>query len=78
MHDQGIIHRDLKHNNIFVSDNGPFPKIKIGDLGSSCLIKDINKVTAKVGTLNFMAPEAHREEVGDGKQDVWSLGIILH
>ena len=40
MHRLGIYHRDLKLLNIFVTDTSDYPKVKIGDLGLACLLKE--------------------------------------
>ena len=38
VHDNNIVHRDIKHLNVFISDSGPQPKVRIGDFGLACLI----------------------------------------
>lgn len=75
-HKNGIIHRDIKLSNIFVSKDGVF---KIGDFGVS---KNINNATmAKTikGTPNYIAPEVYiGKSKYDSSVDNYSLGILLY
>ena len=57
MHKQGIVHRDLKHTNIFVRDLKEMPEIKIGDFGLACKLENDECIQNKAGTMGFMAPE---------------------
>jgi WNK lysine deficient protein kinase len=56
MHDKGVIHRDLKCDNIFIE--GTTGEVKIGDLGLATMLKQGGQNKASViGTPEFMAPE---------------------
>ena len=59
MHEKGIVHRDLKHLNIFVSGSTANPKIRIGDFGLACKLspKENYSIKKQAGTLGYMAPE---------------------
>lgn len=69
--DMGVIHRDLKCNNIFI--NGNKGEVKIGDLGLSIVSRAANTV---IGTPEFMAPEMYNEHYTNAV-DVWSFGLCL-
>jgi len=75
-HNNGIIHRDIKDDNIFVSAEG---KYKIGDFGISKVLKDSSKAESIKGTPNFLAPEIYLGKEGYTKSvDLYSLGIVLY
>lgn len=75
-HDRGVIHRDIKDDNIFVSDKGEY---KIGDFGVSKVLKDSSKAESLKGTPNFLAPEVYLGKEGYTKSvDLYSLGIVLY
>ena len=77
IHEAGIVHRDLKHLNIFLSDTTESPKVKIGDFGLACKLRHDECIKKVAGTIGFMAPEVVKDEPSDFKSDVWSLGVIL-
>ena len=75
-HDNGVIHRDVKDDNIFVSDGGEY---KIGDFGISKMLKDSSKAESLKGTPNFLAPEVFLGKESYTKSvDLYSLGIVLY
>lgn len=74
LHKNNIIHRDIKPSNILITDNG---KIKLGDVGVACYIKNGEKRKSFAGTLRFVAPEMLSEEGYNEKIDIWALGMIL-
>ena len=78
MHSHNIVHRDLKHLNIFLSDYGPTPKVRIGDFGMAAYLKNDQCIKKVAGTIGFMAPEVVLNQHSDFKADIWSLGIILY
>lgn len=71
---RSIIHRDIKPNNIFVSENGLF---KLGDFGVSRTMERTSRGT-KTGTPDYMAPEVYRGESYNSSVDLYSLGIVLY
>uniref|UniRef100_A0A3B1JC95 non-specific serine/threonine protein kinase n=1 Tax=Astyanax mexicanus TaxID=7994 RepID=A0A3B1JC95_ASTMX len=74
MHEQDIVHRDLKCDNILVTADG---NVKIADFGLSRVTKGL--CNSMVGTLWYVSPEVIREKKYDAKKsDVWSLGIVLY
>lgn len=70
----GIIHRDIKPQNIFVSKNGDY---KLGDFG---IAKTIEKTSGgtKIGTYKYMAPEIYNNQPYNLTADIYSLGLVLH
>ena len=78
IHKAGICHRDIKHLNIFISNSGASPVVKIGDFGHSARLNTNEAIKKLAGTIGFMAPEVVLDEPSDFKSDVWSLGIILY
>eukprot|EP00806_Schmidingerella_arcuata_P000006 Macronucleus_1002.p1 GENE.Macronucleus_1002~~Macronucleus_1002.p1 ORF type:complete len:302 (+),score=87.86 Macronucleus_1002:1-906(+) len=78
MHEQGLMHRDLKLLNIFMCDDTDMPRVKIGDLGLTVRLQPGEGLIKRAGTVAFMAPEVVLEEPCDFKSDIYSLGIILY
>ena len=74
MHEQNIIHRDIKSENI-MSSNGVY---KLVDLGFAKLLpfQDIKNTT--LGTMTTMAPEVLKKEKYGLKADIWSIGVIFY
>ena len=52
-----IVHRDIKHKNIFLSSKGRRPKVKIADFGLACHLLDEESIIHEVGTIGYKAPE---------------------
>lgn len=79
LHGRGVIHRDIKGENILIDGNGV---AKLGDFGCSKFLADVaNKSQAGcaslVGSPFWMAPEVIRNEAYGTKADVWSLGCTV-
>jgi len=76
LHNAGIVHRDLKLDNILVDKNPLGWKIKIIDFGLA-IIQHSNKLKSLCGTMQYIAPEVLQKIGYDNKVDMWSCGIIL-
>ena len=74
LHDNNIIHRDLKSANIFLMKNG---LIKIGDLNVSKLSK-IGSANTHTGTPYYSSPEIWIDKPYNNKTDIWSVGCIIY
>ena len=70
-----IIHRDVKPENIFLSENGDF---KLGDFGVAKTMEKTMSNLSKKGTRAYMAPELARQELCTGNVDIYSLGLVMY
>ena len=77
LHEKAILHRDIKSDNILVSEQGA---VKLADFGYAIqLTSNMPMRKSKVGTVCWMAPELIKGKVGyDFKVDIWSLGIFAY
>jgi serine/threonine protein kinase len=74
LHSNRMIHRDIKSGNILLTESGG---CKLADFGVSAqLQKTLSKRKTLIGSPYWMAPEVIREELYDGRADIWSVGII--
>lgn len=74
LHDNKIMHRDLKCANIFNFKNGV---LKLGDLNVSTIIK-MGMATTQTGTPYYASPEIWADKPYDYKSDIWSVGCIVY
>lgn len=74
-HNKGIIHRDIKPQNIIISTEG---KVKVTDFGIARAVTS-NTINADVmGSVHYSSPEQARNGYVDGKSDIYSLGIVMY
>lgn len=74
-HQQGIIHRDIKPDNIIIDKNGI---VKVMDFGisSSACGTSLTQTGKVVGTVQYISPEQAHGEAATAKSDIYSLGIL--
>ncbi|XP_053869311.1 inactive serine/threonine-protein kinase PLK5 isoform X1 [Malaclemys terrapin pileata] len=76
LHQQGIIHRDLKLSNFFLTKN---MQVKIGDLGLATRDEQAGRRRGVVcGTPNYLAPEVIAKKGHSFQSDIWALGCIMY
>jgi serine/threonine protein kinase len=76
-HKNGVIHQDIKADNIFITNEGD---LKIGDFGLARLLIGrvaYNAASRGMGTPAYMSPELCRGEIQDHRSDIYSLGILF-
>jgi serine/threonine-protein kinase len=79
IHEQGIVHRDLKPENIMVDANYNVKLIDFGIAGDSAARRlTYANFTATLGTADYISPEQVKGKRGDGRTDIYSMGIILY
>jgi len=74
LHSLGLIHRDLKSDNLLLTHRG---ELKIADFGVSAQLTKTAKAQTTIGTPLFMSPEVLDGQAYDSKADIWSLGVTL-
>lgn len=72
---RGIIHRDIRPDNIFISQGGEY---KLGNFGLPRRLSQSNDRSASIDVYDYMAPELFLQENYDSTIDLYSLGIILY
>lgn len=77
IHTAGILHRDMKPENVMVLPNG---MLKLMDFGIAAAIEDVSskKGNALVGTPRFMSPEQLKNESLDARSDLYAVGVMMY
>ena len=76
-HKKGIIHRDIKSQNVMIAEED---KVKIMDFGLAKIQGEtgITKNDSTPGTVSYMSPEQATSEPVDHRSDIWSFGVLLY
>ncbi len=75
-HSRGIIHRDIKPQNIMVLRDG---SVKVADFGIACLANSANTLTQEaLGSVHYMSPEQAKGDRTDARSDIYSAGVVLY
>ena len=75
LHKYGIIHRDLKCDNVMLDSN---KNVKIIDFGLAGIKTHHDAINDLYGTLPYLSPEIVKGEMYSNKVDVWALGIMMY
>ena len=74
-HKKGIIHRDIKPQNLIISKDG---KVKVADFGIARAVTQDTVNSAVVGSVHYIAPEQAKSGQTDARSDLYSLGICMY
>ena len=81
-HRNGIVHRDIKPQNILVDSSGT---VKVADFGiarlktqQTTVINDTGGSTTALGSVHYFSPEQARGELADEKSDLYSVGVVMY
>lgn len=78
MHKYGIIHRDIKPDNVVLASLSEHSGVKIVDFGLAKILEPNELASEPVGTLCYAAPEILLGSKYDKKVDLWSLGVLMY
>ncbi|HEX5658294.1 MAG TPA: serine/threonine-protein kinase [Polyangiales bacterium] len=83
-HEKGVVHRDIKANNILVVERDGERVVKLLDFGIAKMLHadtsgpGLTEPGAMLGTAHYMAPEQIRCEKPDGRTDIYALGVVIY
>jgi hypothetical protein len=81
-HQQGVIHRDIKPQNVLMDSDGQPHVVDFGVAkwieSEAAELENLNRSEGVVGTRGYIAPEIYRREKTDTRADLYSLGALLH
>jgi serine/threonine-protein kinase len=75
-HSRGIVHRDIKPQNIMVLRDG---SVKVADFGIACLENSAQTLTQEaLGSVHYISPEQARGDRTDARSDIYSAGVVMY
>jgi len=74
-HSRGIIHRDIKPQNIMVLRDGT---VKVTDFGIACLSNGANPSNEAIGSVHYISPEQAKGDYTDNRSDIYSAGVVFY
>jgi serine/threonine-protein kinase len=79
IHNHGVVHRDLKPENVMVDENDNIKLIDFGIAGNARARRlTFAKLSQTMGTPDYISPEQVKGKRGDGRSDLYALGVILY
>lgn len=74
-HEQKLVHRDIKPQNIIINRDG---KVKVADFGIARAVSAQTQGATAIGSVHYISPEQARGRLSDARSDIYSLGITMY